>query len=220
MLQRHGRDDATNDRVTAAPVASIAHEPRTKTIFSSPRILARESQMKRVSGTVYMYIHGLKRADTGYDQGARVFTIRIAVKYFAFLHSTSGTSTISFIGLNFDASRVASRRLFERKRETIEIGDYRRTILGPPSFRPTTLPVLKTIITFKHEQHTLQRYTDTRTWPNVLGTCTAAFTSTQKHTYYTSIITLARHQRACERSCSVYACPCSDLSYETSKSSD
>ena len=44
-------------------------------------------------------------------------------------------------------------------------------ILGPPSFRPTTLPVSKPIITFKHEQHTLQRYTDTRTWPNVLGTC-------------------------------------------------
>lgn len=144
-----------------------------------------------------MYV---KRADTGCDQGARVFTIRIAVRYFAFLHYTSAICTISFVGLNLDASLLLLVVSGRRKRETIEIGDYRRTyiyILGPPSFRPTTLPVSKPIITFKHEQHTLQRYTDTRTWPNVLGTC---YRRVHQHAkahvlhLYCHYCLLARHQ--------------------------
>lgn len=42
---------------------------------------------------------------------------------------------------------------------------------------------------------------------HVSGTCTTAFTSTPTHTY-TSLFTLARHQRASSRLCTVHAYSC------------
>lgn len=130
-----------------------------------PHVFARESRTKRVSGTVYRIEaswHGL-RSECTRIIGSPWDTSRFFIP--------PRNYTILFIVLNFGASRCFSSPQ-QKKRRTID-----RDFL-----RPMTLTVLNTI-TFKHEQHTFQRYTYTRTWPNVLGTRIVVFTSTQKRAH-------------------------------------